>query len=618
MPKIERKASVKLEDSYSSLTINSLKIIVNDLEIEDYEKVGDEYVFYFEILPNEGKKIEISYKTDSNLQNARIIKYSMDKIEGKEVKIFQIDIKLSKYDIPLVQKIWPGAYDFYNETISTEYVDFKVNNLTSNIIIEKETYKNLKYGEYAETRSETEQYILNHAKELIDNGIPNIEYTNTKYKINDYSEKKILKDLTGVESDRDNGYRGGAIGSIFRYVLIQQLKKDGKEYTNYSLTPYGEEISGNNEINMYINGYCLTLRKIGELCDEGIILGNEATTIYTFNVNKKVAINYYETEEGKELYVKKNINNNKDNIYDWIIRDEYSILRTIDDEDVTLNYQEVYVNSDIDGNKIDITEEEILDFVNMMNIDLYIRKVIHDVPGVQADKPSGERLVRAAYYTDDAKEIASKYVKEEKIIEGYKYLIEHLEEEYENISYHSVYNDKESWIKKKKEMYEEYIEEVKCYYTKFENEVVENNSRVPTLAQCVANCTREDGKYRIGFCQTTMLDIISACECDTAKRMLEENKSYNDSKRNEIATKISNTKITSDEQEYKANGEIATNENNNLESVNTNIINTENNIIDNIIKNPIILGMIVFILVLIIILIFIIIRGIKNGTKEKN
>ena len=621
--KIVKKASIKLEDSYSSLTINSLKIKVNDIEIENFEKIEDEYIFYFEILPKEGKRIEISYKTDSDLQNAKIIKYSMDKLKGKDVKLFQINVKLSKYDIPLVQKIWPGAYeyDFENNIVSTEYFDFKVNNLTSQFIIEKETYKNLKYGTNSEELNEIEETFLTHIKEYMDGKHAEFVYYNDSKGI-DY-QNTITHWVYGRNWDYKTDKISTTIERLITYTFLIEA------YNNNALI-YTDSERENLAIlyEDYGDDFCLAS-----------LIWKTYTKDYRFSseyskensaVGKKAAIYYYETEQGKDLYVNKDTTNNTHSVetpkeaFVLTKRDEYSILRTIvangnPNSENNKGMKRVYVNSDIDGNKIDITEEEIIQFVNMMNIDLFIRIVLYD--------PSEEYPeVRVGYYTNEAKIIASEYNSSEESINYYKKYIEELQE------YGTYFGRKqtEEEIKEKMTEYNSAIDRINKQIKQFHNDVVEKNCKIPVVAHCVGICTKEDGKYVIEFNnsgdESGLGYIYGASECEVAKRMLEENKKTNDAKINEIVNKITSTKVTSDTVEEKNNKEeTITNENNTLiPENNTQQIETKENnysVINYITKSPIVLGSIIIIFVLIIVLIsFIIIRKTKekkNGREQE-
>ena len=314
-----------------------------------------------------------------------------------------------------------------------------------------------------------------------------------------------------------------------------------------------------------------------------------------YSYGKVVAINYYETEEGKILHVYKNLQNTVEPTelgYD--VRDEYSILRTVNRKNwynllYERGYKRVFVNSDIDGNKIDITEEEIIQFVNMMNVDLYLRLVLYD--------PSDQyKAVETGYYTEEGKEIALNYISYENKIKDIEERIERsrerIQEGSDNAEHEMNYiSDLE---------YE--LDRIKHSYRKFNNETVVNNSKVPTLAHCVGYCYYEDGEYYVKFMLPMFPDgfndIYAATECEAAKKMLASNKGNNDSIKESIVSKINNTRITRDLQEYVKPKEI-------VEEVVESKEKNENELIE-LIKNDsrylILFTMILLLIILIIIL----------------
>ena len=602
---LTKRASVKLEDDYYNYTINSLKIIINDIEISEITKEGNNYIFYFQILPNESKKIEVSYKTDNSLQNAKVIKYTMDSIKGKNVKLFQINVKLSKYDIPLVEKIWPGAYEFEKNTISTEYFDFTVNNLTSSFIIQKETYYNLKYGDNSENLSELDEYVLQHAKEFIDGNLPYYDTDKQKYYSWYYLENTLTQWALGREYDHNVDKINNTIKCLMSYCLILDAHDknvlyitDDSDYV-YTLFNY----TNNNKYclaSLICNYYTKDAYNYGEYDNKSA-------------VGKMVAINYYESEQGKELYVDKDTTNSEHSVMvprEFFVltkRDEYSILRTKVANGAPLSefnngIKKVYVNSDIDGNKIDISEEEIIQFLNMVNVDLYIRIVLYD-PSEQYPN------VQAGYYTDASKEIAMKYLETNEKINKAKEYIKEIEEEKE--SWYQNLSDAEKQVRIA--AWESTIEEYKKEYRKFDNEIIANNCKVPTIAHCVGKCELKDGKYVIDFNNSGDISglnyIYGAVNSDAARKMLDENKANNDNIKNEIINKISNAKITVDTEEYKIKEKV-----NNEKTSNTNTQIT-NNMLNLIITNPIILGGIILVTIMFIFLIIYIIRGKRNGRK---
>lgn len=379
---ITRKASIKLEDSFSNFTINSLKIVVNGYEIKEITKEGDNYTFSFQILPNEGKKIEISYKTDNDLQNAKIIKYSLDKLKGKYIGKFSINILFQEADIPLVEKIYPSCYQFNytNNTMNTTYYSFTVNNLTTNFIVQKETYKNLIYG-MGEELSEKDIYILKNAKAWIKEGI-DFDYTDIGNKgeywyIKDL-EEQITKNMKITETQNEDSHSSKSVNMIKQYIVYKQLKKDGKiQYYNELLKDdYDPDspmifvgiFAGMDGYNPLVFEYFLDY-----------ILDKDLDKYYGY----KVCIDYVKSEGDKELYVHKNTTGSEEpgeTDYKYSKTDEFSILRTKNNVWIPdrIGAREIIINEDIDGNEIEATEEEKIAYVNMLNADLYIREVIYD------------------------------------------------------------------------------------------------------------------------------------------------------------------------------------------------------------------------------------------------
>ncbi len=594
---LTKRASVKLEDDYYNFTINSLKISVNSLEISKITKEGNNYIFYFQIQPNEAKKIEISYKTDNNLQNARIIKYTMDSIKGKNVKLFQISVKLSKYDIPLVEKIWPGAYNFENNSVNTEYFDFIVNNLTSSFIIQKETYHNIKYGDNSENLSEIDEYILEHAKDFIDGNLP--EYSSTEYYGWNYAAKIVTNWLYGREFDYKTDAINDTLSSLVDYCLILDannkniLYKTSESESTYAVFTYYND---NFALASLICNYYTK--------DEKVFKNHGEYDSHKKAVGKMVAIDYHESEEGKDLYVNKDTTNSEHSVtvprelFVLTKRDEYSILRTVVANGAPLTdynpgIKRVYVNSDIDGNKLDISEEEIIQFINMMNVDLYIRIVLYDPSEQYPD-------VQAGYYTDDAQEIAIAYIEtNDKINQEEKYMQEIIDEKYD---FYKTMTQEEK--QERIDSVKLRIEQIKKENRKFDNEVVANYSKVPTIAHCVGKCELEDGKYVVRFNnagdESGLRYIYGASECDVAKKMLNENKTNIEKMKDEIKSKIKKTEISTDLEEYKK-VQIS-----NVVNKNENIKNS-----DVITINPIILGFISLVIV-IAILFLIIVIGVRK------
>ena len=139
-------ASIKLEDEKMGIGIKNLDISINGKSQTDIKIISGNYVFNVEIPAGEAKKIVVKYQTNSNLENAKVIKYSLQGSRWKNINAFKINVKLPEEDIPLVKNIYPQCYKFEDSTITAEYYNFNVNVLTQDVIIEKETYKDLLYG----------------------------------------------------------------------------------------------------------------------------------------------------------------------------------------------------------------------------------------------------------------------------------------------------------------------------------------------------------------------------------------------------------------------------------------------------------------------------------------
>lgn len=112
--------------------------------------------------PNETKKILVVYQTENDLKKAKVLKYNFEDLGlgDKIIKKAKVDIILQEKDIPLVTKVYPSHYTFKDNIISIEYYNFKVNSITKDIIVEKETIDNLLYGREIEL-TDIDSKILN-------------------------------------------------------------------------------------------------------------------------------------------------------------------------------------------------------------------------------------------------------------------------------------------------------------------------------------------------------------------------------------------------------------------------------------------------------------------------
>ena len=216
-------ASIKLEDEKMGIGIKNLDISINGKSQTDIKIISGNYVFNVEIPAGEAKKIVVKYQTNSNLENAKVIKYSLQGSRWKNINAFKINVKLPEEDIPLVKNIYPQCYKFEDSTITAEYYNFNVNVLTQDVIIEKETYKDLLYGR-ENSFSDNEIAIIKNAKDWINSGIY-VDYNKYLTENSNYIKDKnikiveteaVFKDLLKIN---ENISTKNVIESIMEYAL---------------------------------------------------------------------------------------------------------------------------------------------------------------------------------------------------------------------------------------------------------------------------------------------------------------------------------------------------------------------------------------------------------------
>ena len=352
---IEQEIEIPIENTELATTVSDLSIIVNNLNAKYVKDENGIYKIKIKAEPNTVKKIEIQYKTDNDLRDAKTIKYSLNSLKGKLVKSLKVDIIIAEEDIPLVSAIYPYSYTFENNTISVRYYNFTVNNLTKDIIVEKDTYNDLLYSREHEL-SDKEEYIVKNARNWITNGI-SIDYTKDLTN-NNIDISKVLTRLSGIKYDQ---YEEIIFNGIVQYVTVKQLKKD-------------------NKISMYPDMMDLNKPLVQDYINSIITDNNLA--------GKTICVDYVESEGDKELYISKNISGKElehsddesENKYIKEVKiNEWEVLRAkVSWEDIYGASKIIFVGMDIDGNKIDATEKEKIEYVNMVNADMYMRIVIYD------------------------------------------------------------------------------------------------------------------------------------------------------------------------------------------------------------------------------------------------
>lgn len=139
----------------------------------------------------------------------------------------------------------------------------------------------------------------------------------------------------------------------------------------------------------------------------------------------------------------------------------------------------------------------------------------------------------------------------------------------------------------------------------FKNEYVKNNSQIPTFANVIGYLGIIDNKYVVlihGDSGRRPDNYIKTVETDLAQELIKANRANNQKTKNSIDTKIANTKITTDTEEYKNKTGTANIEKN----------NKDNNLIEN---NKIYIIIAFAILIIFIIIIILIKRRKNNGRK---
>lgn len=506
-------ASIKLEDEKMGIGIKNLDISINGKSQTDIKIISGNYVFNVEIPAGEAKKIVVKYQTNSNLENDKVIKYSLQGSRWKNINAFKINVKLPEEDIPLVKNIYPQCYKFEDSTITAEYYNFNVNVLTQDVIIEKETYKDLLYGR-ENSFSDNEIAIIKNAKDWINSGIyvdynkyltENLNYIKDK-NIKIVETEAVFKDLLKIN---ENISTKNVIESIMEYALNRQLVTNG-ENNIYTSSIYN--FSNENEWE-----YPLT---------KDYIIENSSNEVYSLK-DKKICIDYVESEGDKILYVKKNVSGGleENTQMETVKTSEWNILRTKNSSNWSgrpeTGEKIIHVGVGITGEKLNATEEEKIEYVNMINPDLYIRKVIYDDnakttytyittdnSGKQIQKTEeGYIPIMVGYYNEKQKEVAKQYI---------TFKDEHTPENYYNDQYYSVTT------------------------RLFSNETIKEKCLVPTIAQSVGFINQEDGKYIVEFFKFGKSNGLGAIKEAIADNTAQNLVKINQIKNEEIKTNAEN------------------------------------------------------------------------------
>lgn len=298
-----------LENEQLGISIKNLVIKLNDVQVDYVKSDEGKYIVKTRISANSGKRINIEYCTENDLQKARLIKCNFDNLKGKKVGKLKVDIKIDDKNIPLVEKIYPGHYTFKDNTISIEYYNYEVNTITKDIIVKKETFNNLLYGRESNINDE-EQNIIN------------TWYTTGNIKVkNDYSsENSIVQNIIDYKKIKNGSKTNGEPSEPLLYGMTQ-------------INPYS---SNTDQYSQDLKG-------------------------------KNICIDFVETEDNKELYVQKVVDKKYVEgeeplfINDLVKESERTILQT---KGVNTGYSGkrgakiIFVGQGIEGENLNATEQK--------------------------------------------------------------------------------------------------------------------------------------------------------------------------------------------------------------------------------------------------------------------
>ena len=510
---IEMNLDIPLENEKLNISIKDLTIKLNGVQVEYVKDEKENYIIKTKISANSGKKINIEYYTENDLQKAKLIKCNFENLKGKKVGKLKVDIKIDDKNIPLVEKIYPGHYTIKDNILSVEYYNYEVNTLTKDVIVKKETFNNLLYGREI-TLCDEEKDIINSWYSTGDLNINKEEFES------DYNKKY------NSEGNENNQ----TINSIVKNIIDYSYIKKGKIIGQYN----------------YIN-YEPSEPLLYEMYE-----GNPNAEMKWDLKGKNICIDFVETEGDKELYVEKvtNIQNDTDSPMPLITTElvketERNILQT---KGVNTGYQGkrgakiIFVGQGIEGESLNATEQEKISYINQINADMYIRVEIYDGNAIPNDLEWGNESGWVGYYDNNNLEIAKTF-----IIEGPKIKRENWRGQYE-----------------KYQTYDEYVKNYKNDYCKnvlikLDNEDISNKCEIPTVVQFIGNRETKEGKYVVNYSYYGFYDnggrglitTNAALQTSQAKKMLASNKQKNNNTKSEIENEITNLLIVDDEQKIQ-------------------------------------------------------------------
>lgn len=483
-----------LENNELGISIKDLVIKLNDVQVDYAKDSKGNYTVKTKLSANSGKKIHVEYSLENDLQKARFIKCNFDNFKGKKVGKLKVDIKLDDKNIPLVEKIYPGHYTFKDNTISVEYYNYEVNTLTKNIIVKKETFYNLLYGRESSINDEDLAII----KQWYTSGDVSVK---NEY----YSENSIVCNIMDYKKIKS----GATLNSEPSEPLLYEMSKD----------------------NSYASDVEFLKRDLKD---------------------KNVCIDFVETEDGKDLYVEKVVDeiDQGDDIQiinGLVKRPERAILQLKGTHSGYMGKRGakiIFVDQGIDGECLHATEQEKISYINQINADMYIRIEIYDGAVVPNELEWGQNTGWVGYYDDNNLEIAKNFTVGNSMIE------------------------KQNWNGQyeKYKTYEDYVKNYKNDYCKdrvikLDNEDISNKCEVPTVVQFIGNRELRDGKYVVNIDSNNygiydnygrgLVTTNAALQTAQAQKMLSNNKQKNANTKAEIDTQIANLSFIDDEQQIQ-------------------------------------------------------------------
>lgn len=484
-----------LENEQLGISIKNLVIKLNDVQVDYVKSDEGKYIVKTRISANSGKRINIEYCTENDLQKARLIKCNFDNLKGKKVGKLKVDIKIDDKNIPLVEKIYPGHYTFKDNTISIEYYNYEVNTITKDIIVKKETFNNLLYGRESNINDE-EQNIIN------------TWYTTGNIKVkNDYSsENSIVQNIIDYKKIKNGSKTNGEPSEPLLYGMTQ-------------INPYS---SNTDQYSQDLKG-------------------------------KNICIDFVETEDNKELYVQKVVDKKYVEgeeplfINDLVKESERTILQT---KGVNTGYSGkrgakiIFVGQGIEGENLNATEQEKISYINQINADMYIRIEIYDGTATTNELEWLSNSGWVGYYDNNNLEIAKTFIVPELTIKR-----ENWNGQYKKYQTYDDYvkNYKNDYCKNVLIKLDNEDISSKCEIPTLVQFI---GNRETKDGKYLVNFN-DYGFYDNSF--RGLITTNAALQTSQAKKMLSSNKQKNSNIKTEIENQITNLSIIDDEQKMQQN-----------------------------------------------------------------